>query len=73
LPDAADELSCMRDSMVTLAALAIRAGSDDYWKVVCRSQSATEHVATDGTGDGEDRQNRRDANQLPAGGAQPSR
>ena len=33
--DAADELSCMRDSMMTLASLAIRAGPDEYWKVVC--------------------------------------
>jgi hypothetical protein len=35
LPDAANELACMRDSMTTLAGLAIRAGSDEYWKVVC--------------------------------------
>ena len=33
--DAADELSCMRESMMTLASLAIRAGPDEYWKVVC--------------------------------------
>ena len=33
--DAANELVCMRDSMMTLASLAIRAGPDEYWKVVC--------------------------------------
>jgi hypothetical protein len=32
---AANELSCMQDSMMTLAALAIRAGPDEYWKVTC--------------------------------------
>ena len=34
-PSAANELACMQDSMVTLAALAIRAGPGEYWKVVC--------------------------------------
>jgi uncharacterized protein YraI len=33
--DAANELVCMRDSMMTLASLAIRAGPGEYWKVVC--------------------------------------
>jgi hypothetical protein len=33
--DAANELVCMRDSMMTLASLAIRAGPDEYWKVLC--------------------------------------
>jgi hypothetical protein len=35
MPDAANELACMRDSMMTLAPLAIRAGPDEYWRVVC--------------------------------------
>jgi len=34
-PDAATELACMQDSMTTLAALAIRAGPNEYWKVIC--------------------------------------
>ncbi|MGE0118990.1 MAG: hypothetical protein AB7S71_07805 [Dongiaceae bacterium] len=33
--DAANELVCMRDSMMTLASLAIRARPDEYWKIVC--------------------------------------
>jgi hypothetical protein len=32
---AANELSCMQDSMMTLASLAIQAGPNEYWKVVC--------------------------------------
>jgi hypothetical protein len=35
LPDVANEMACMQDSMTTLAALTIRAGPDEYWKVVC--------------------------------------
>ena len=42
LSEATDELSCMRESMLVLAALAIRAGPDQYWKVIC------ERVATTG-------------------------
>ena len=38
--DAANEIVCMRDSMMTLASLAIRAGSDEYWKVVCMAADA---------------------------------
>jgi hypothetical protein len=34
---AANELSCMQDSMMTLASLAIQAGPNEYWKVVCVS------------------------------------
>jgi hypothetical protein len=30
-----NELSCMQDSMMTLASLAIQAGPNEYWKVVC--------------------------------------
>jgi hypothetical protein len=32
---AANELSCMQDSMMTLASLAIQARPSEYWKVVC--------------------------------------
>jgi hypothetical protein len=32
---AANDLSCMQDSMMTLAALAVTAGPSEYWKVVC--------------------------------------
>jgi hypothetical protein len=32
---AVSELSCMQDSMMTLASLAIQAGPNEYWKVVC--------------------------------------
>jgi hypothetical protein len=32
---AANEQSCTQDSMMTLAALAVRAGPSEYWKVVC--------------------------------------
>jgi hypothetical protein len=32
---AANELSCMQDSMMTLASLAVQAGPNEYWKVVC--------------------------------------
>ena len=35
--NAANELSCMQDSMMTLASLAIQAGPNEYWKVVCVS------------------------------------
>ncbi len=34
---AANELSCMQDSMMTLASLAIQARPNEYWKVVCVS------------------------------------
>ena len=34
---AANELSCIQDSMMTLASLAIQAGPNEYWKVVCVS------------------------------------
>ena len=33
--NAANELSCMQDSLMTLASLAIQAGPNEYWKVVC--------------------------------------
>jgi hypothetical protein len=35
LPDAENEMVCLQQSMMTLGALAIRAGPGEYWKVVC--------------------------------------
>jgi len=35
LPDADNELACLRGSMLTLAPLAIQPGASEYWKVVC--------------------------------------
>jgi hypothetical protein len=34
-PDADSELACLRDSMMTLAGLAIRPENGEYWKIVC--------------------------------------
>jgi hypothetical protein len=51
MADAANELACMRDSMMTLASLAIRAGADEYWKVVCLAPDAAGSVLV---GQGED-------------------
>ena len=34
-PDARNDLACMRDSMATVASLAIQARPDEYWKFVC--------------------------------------
>jgi hypothetical protein len=36
---AANELLCMQDSMMTLASLAIQAGPNEYWRVVCVSRT----------------------------------
>lgn len=39
-PDASTEIACLRDSMMTVAPLAIQAGPGEYWKFVCmRPQS----------------------------------
>jgi hypothetical protein len=35
MPDAANELNCLEDTVVTLAALAIQPNGGEYWKVVC--------------------------------------
>jgi hypothetical protein len=35
MPDADNELACLRDSTMTLAGLAIQAENGEYWKVVC--------------------------------------
>ena len=45
LSEATDELSCMRESMLVLAALAIRAGPDQYWKVICERVATTGPIA----------------------------
>jgi hypothetical protein len=55
LGHADNELSCMRESMMTLAALAVRAGSNEYWKVVCGGPEQSV-PAIAGRQDGEDDQ-----------------
>ena len=35
LPDTANELSCLQDTMVTLAPLAVQPDSGEYRKIVC--------------------------------------
>jgi hypothetical protein len=45
LADEADELSFMRESIIVLAALAIRAGPDQYWKVICERLSTPPPIA----------------------------
>ena len=35
MPDAGNELACLRDIIATLGGLAIRPGSGEYWKVIC--------------------------------------
>jgi hypothetical protein len=41
-PDVGDELACVRESMVTIATLAIHAGPDEYWKFVCVRPESSE-------------------------------
>jgi hypothetical protein len=55
MADAPNELACMRDSMTTLGSLAIRAGPDEYWKVVCMAPDAASPVVV---GQGEDKADR---------------
>lgn len=55
MPDAANELVCMRDSMMTLAALAIRARPDEYWTVVCMAPGAAGPVLVGQSGHRADR------------------
>jgi hypothetical protein len=52
--DATDDLSCMRDSVMTLASLAIRAGPDKYWKVVCAAPIKREPILVGQREDGVD-------------------
>jgi hypothetical protein len=40
MPDAENELSCLRDSMTTLAGLAIPPTAGDYWKIICDRRAA---------------------------------
>ena len=42
MPDAENELACLRDSMTTLAGLAIQPGNSEYWKVICAEQRLAE-------------------------------
>jgi hypothetical protein len=35
MSDVPNELFCLQDSMMALASLAVRAGPNEYWKVVC--------------------------------------
>jgi hypothetical protein len=35
MPDADNELACLRNSMMTVAPLAIQPEAGEYWKVVC--------------------------------------
>jgi hypothetical protein len=35
MPDADSELACLRDSVMTLAGLAIQPENGEYWKIVC--------------------------------------
>jgi hypothetical protein len=35
MPDADNELACLRDRMMTVAGLAIKPQEGEYWKVVC--------------------------------------
>jgi hypothetical protein len=35
MPDATNELACARDSMMTLASLAIQPQAGEYWKIIC--------------------------------------
>jgi hypothetical protein len=44
-PDVGDEMACVRESMVTIAALAIRAGPDESWKFVCVRPASAEAAA----------------------------
>ena len=35
MSEAPNELFCMQDSMMALASLAVQAGPNEYWKIVC--------------------------------------
>jgi hypothetical protein len=35
LPDSANEMNCLQDTMMTLASLAIQPEGGEYWKIVC--------------------------------------
>jgi hypothetical protein len=45
MPNADNELACLRDSMITLAGLAIRPAGGEYWKVVCAHNGDLPNVA----------------------------
>jgi hypothetical protein len=37
ISQAPNELFCMQDSMMALASLAVQAGPNEYWKIVCEA------------------------------------
>ena len=41
-PNVGNEVSCIQDSMMTIASLAIAARSNEYWKFVCIRPNSTE-------------------------------
>jgi len=47
ISNAPDELSCMRDSMMTLASLAVRPEPDAYWKVLCEASRERISIVAD--------------------------
>jgi hypothetical protein len=52
MPDADNELACLRESMVTLAPLAIQPEAGEYWKIVCaRSGGEPPNVAVSSQSD----------------------
>jgi hypothetical protein len=52
-PDARDELSCMRDSMMTVASLGIQPGHDEYWRFVCVRPQQREAASLDERANGQ--------------------
>ena len=44
LPKVDSDLSCLQDSMVTLAQLAIQPNSGEYWKIVCKPPDSLEPI-----------------------------
>jgi hypothetical protein len=44
MPDADNELACLRDSMMTLGYLAIQPEAGEYWKIVCARGSSLPKV-----------------------------
>ena len=52
-----DELFCLQDSMMALASLAIQAGPNEYWKVVCVGPQGPGPVLVDERDDEQDQVN----------------
>ena len=51
MPDAENELACLRDSVTTLAGLAIQPSNSEYWKVICARSRGLQNVAGSGQHD----------------------